>query len=255
MKPKKHAVPPKGNQKFRATTRQTPLMKETAKRFKGPPLKKAEQIGEFVLERIPTQIGMGFERKRIFRASADSSLRNKRAIELMYCAERSNLAISLLNAAGVKAWLARGLIFEENVAGKKWYFHDTVEFSVGGKVYSLDFLDDISHKGNVAPVLRKGPVEEHPHRLDAVVFLRGADSRQLRARNWADYNKFSKRFIKNPYRELRNDLRRIELLGNNGIIPKKTAEALRERSKANFDRLEKWLAKRGAEAKPGSSKK
>jgi hypothetical protein len=244
MKPKKHAVPPKGNQKFRATSRQTPLIKETAKSFKGPPLKKVEQIGEFVLKKIPTQVGLGFERKRIFRASADSSLRNKRAIELMYCAERSNLAISLLNASGVKAWLARGLIFEKNVAGEKWYFHDTVEFSVKGKVYSLDFLDDINHVGNVAPFIREGPVEEHPHRNDVVVFLRGADSHQLRARNWADYNKFSKRFIENPYRELRNDLRRIELLGNNGIIPKGTADALRKRSMDNFERIEKWLAKK-----------
>jgi hypothetical protein len=251
MKPKKHAVPPKGSQKYRATTRQTPLVKETAKKFRGPPLKKAERIGEFVLERIPTQVGMGFERKRIFRASADSALRNKRAIELMYCAERSNLAISLLNAAGVKAWLARGLIFEKNAAGEKWYFHDTVEFSVGGKVYSLDFLDDINHAGNVAPKIRAGPVEEHPHRPDVIVFLRGADSHQLRARNWADYNKFSKRFIKNPYRELRNDLRRIDLLASTGIIPKRAARALRERSRANFDRVEKWLAKKGAKVKAG----
>ena len=244
MKPKKYAVPPKGNQKFRAMSRQTPLIKEVAQKFKGPSLKKAEQIGEFVLKRIPTQIGMGFERKRIFRASADSALRNKRAIELMYCAERSNLAIALLNASGVKSWLARGLIFEKNISGEKWYFHDTVEFSVKGKVYSLDFLDDINHVGNVAPKIRAGPVEEHPHRNDVVVFLRGADSRQLRARNWADYNKFSKRFIENPYRELRNDLRRIDLLGNNGIIPKATADVLRERSKVNFDRAEKWFAKK-----------
>ena len=249
MKPKKHAVPPKGNQKFRATSRQTPLIKETARIFKGNHLKKAGQIGEFVLKKIPTQVGLGFERKRIFRTSADSSLRNKRAIELMYCAERSNLAIALLNAAGVKAWLARGLIFEKNVTGEKWYFHDTVEFSVGKKVYSLNFLDDIDHVGNVAPKIRVGPVEDHPHRSDVIVFLRGADSHQLKARTWSDYNKFSKRFIENPYKEMRNDLRRIELLGNNGIIPKKTADALRERSKANFDRVEKWLAKKGIEVK------
>jgi hypothetical protein len=249
MKPKKHAIPPKGNQKFRATSRQTPLVKETGKIFRGPPLTKAQQIGEFVLKKIPTQIGLGFERKRIFRVSADSSLRNKRAIELMYCAERSNLAIALLNGAGIKSWLARGLIFEKNIAGEKWYFHDTVEFSIKGKIYSLDFLDDVNHTEYVTPKIRVGPVEDHPHRNDVVVFLRGADSKQLRVRNWTEYNNFSTRFLKNPFRELRNDLRRIDLLGNNGIIPKNTANALRERSKTNFDRVKKWVLKKGAKFK------
>jgi len=245
MKPKKYAVSPRGNQILRATTRMTPLVRDTSRRFRGTPLDKAGQVGKFVLEKIPTQIGLGFERKRIFRASADSSLRNSRAIDLMYCAERSNLAIALLNGAGVRSWLARGLIFEKNVSGEKWYFHDTVEFSVKGKVYSLDFLDDLE-SGKVAPRIRSGPVEDHPHRNDVLIFLRGADSRQLRARNWGDYIRFSNRFIKNPNRELRNDLRRIDLLGNSGIIPRQIALSLKERSKDNASRLEKWIATKGA---------
>jgi len=138
MRLKKFGVKPANALKFRRTSRPNKLISRLSTFFYGSEAEKARQIADYVIHQIPVneQINV-LEKKRLFRVRAADSVKAKNPVGVFHCAERCNLAISILNEAGVKSWLARVVYPHE----KSWRFHDYVEFSSGGKVHTLGFVN------------------------------------------------------------------------------------------------------------------
>jgi hypothetical protein len=141
----------------------------------------------------------------------------KKAIGPMHCAERCDLALALLNAAGIKSWLARVLIIDHK--SKKCEFHDYVEFTANkGGVCTLAFTN---HKGtNMNYVMIDGPVELSMSAVGKLV-LRAIDSKQIGGTgNWEEYKRFERRLLdRGLQREMKKNERRIELLQTEGLMP------------------------------------
>jgi hypothetical protein len=203
--------------RFRRTTRATWHMREASRKMgRGPPLAKAKKVAELVLERIPSDSSIrGAEKKRMFRRSAHQALLYKKPIGAMHCAERCNLAIGLLNASGVKSWLAR--VVQLDRGKKQWHFHDFVEFASGEKIYTITFETTSASKGGY--IILPQSVEENFRGSNPIVF-RAADSKQIGGvDNWATYREYTAKLTKNLVKEIDKNQRRINLLVRNGLIP------------------------------------
>jgi len=97
-------VRPIGSEKFRRA-RVTPLVKKAASTFYGAELMKAEDITKFVLQKTPVIPNWETKKGRI--GSAHRVLKGRKDHIPSVCFDRCNLAIGLLNAAGIKSWLVR----------------------------------------------------------------------------------------------------------------------------------------------------
>jgi hypothetical protein len=226
MRPKKFGSKPSSNsiERFKRTTRITPFVSKVGSHFQGTPQQKARNIALVVSKRIPLDEDITwFERKRVFRRNAHDSLMHQKAIGFAHCAERCNLAIALLNAAGVRAWLARVIMVpEKRVKGKiNWHFHDVVEF-MDGKHISRIMFDNIVSEGVLGHIVLPGAVDSKYEGIHSPIVFRGADSKQIGGvGNWEEYKKYSKRLDKPSglASEINKNKRRIELLVKEGIIP------------------------------------
>lgn len=225
MRPKKFGIKPSSTsiERFKRTTRITPAISNVARFFEGTPQRRVEQVALSVLLRIPFDESIkGIEKKRVFRRNADTALFKKKAIGCIHCAERCNLAIALLNASGVKAWLARVLVIPEKKVMIKtnWQFHDFVEFEQEGRVKLLVF-DNTSSAARYNYAIFSGTVDSAFKRIPSIVF-RGADSKQIGGvGNWHEYEKYSKR-LDDPkvlFVEINKNKNRVDLLLDEGIIP------------------------------------
>ncbi len=203
--------------RFRRTTRANHLVHEFAAQVKGDSFQKAEQIAKKVLEQIPGSDTIKvIEKRRIFARGAGIAMAEKKPIGPFHCVERCNLALALLNASGVKSWLARVIVFNRKI--KKVEFHDYVEFSAGGGVCTLMFTN---HKGTDKNfVVLEGPVELSVHSVGNMT-LRALDSKQIGGTgNWNEYKRFERRISgMGFYREIKKNERRIELLQKEGLMP------------------------------------
>jgi len=226
MRPIKFGKKPTVNsiERFKRTTRLTPIVSRFGYSIIGTPQEKANQVALKVLEKLPISEEIkGMEKKRIFRINAENSLMRRNAIGAYHCAERCNLAIALLNASGVKAWLARVLVMpEKKVKGTtNWHFHDVVEFSDGKKVNHLMF-DNNKLDNNFSYAILSGAVDFNKNSSRTQIVFRGADSKQIGGvGNWNEYQKYSKKLDspKGIVNEFDKNKRRIDLLVHEGIIP------------------------------------
>lgn len=205
-------------ERFRRTARSAPAIAKRAESIKGPALSRATKVANIVLERIPIDWGLCSGKKRLFRRNAASAILKKKPIGFLHCAERCNLALSLLNASGVKSWLAREMILVTDEAGKqKWHFHDYVEFFANDEVHTLVF-----HA--LKPVIDTyaifdGPMEKIRGNKNSYIF-RGADSQQIGGvASWREYEAFGRKMRQNPKNEVAKNERRMELLVAEGLIP------------------------------------
>ena len=208
--------------RFRRTTRPTPAVMNAAKAFSGPDEKKVGQAAALVIDRIPHDFRIEKEPKRIFRRTAEQAMKRRVPIGYLHCAERCNLAIALLNAAGMKAWLAREI--DIDTLRRQVYFHDFVETMINGKVHTLLF--HVSGPVIDSYDLREGPANKaFPEKK--FYMLRGADSKQIGGiGNWKEFRRYAARFKNNPQVELEKDRRRVALMIREGIIPKEAAGQL-----------------------------
>jgi len=230
MRSKRVGLKPEQNsiERFKRTSRITHHISRVTATLKGSPSTKAERIALTVLRRLPIDESIeGVEKKRIFRRTAEHALLKKRAIGPLHCAERCNLAIALLNASGVKAWLARVFVTPK-VEGSnklKWHFHDFVEFVEEGRVKTLVFDSLFVPKGVADRFnydILSGTINSVFPKNHSFVF-RAADSKQIGGvGNWNEYKKYSKRLDTRDglVGELAKNKRRIDLLIKEGIIPK-----------------------------------
>ena len=200
-----------GAEKIRTKARVTRRITSVAQQFTGESLSKAKQISLFVCKTIPlSKEKKAFEKMRVFKRSADSAVRRNHDISSLPCIERSNLAIALLNASGLNAWLARCLwVGAEN----KLKIHDTVEFVVDGNIYSLNFFS--------GPRITKGTANNSFKLDNPLVFLRGVDTAHIGgAKNWPKFKSFAERYVRDEIKELTNrDLKRLEMMLSDHIIP------------------------------------
>ncbi len=203
--------------RFRRTTRLTwHLMEASRKLGRGPPNVKAKKVAELVLEKIPTDLNIiHSEKNRLFRRSAHNALLYKKPIGPMQCAERCNLAIALLNASGVKSWLARVIYLERKT--KTWHFHDYAEFVSGERVYTLVFGTKPDGRGDYTII--PDAVEQVFKGSNPVVF-RATDSKQIGGvDSWATYKAYSRKLNQSFTKEMVKNRRRLDLLIREGIIP------------------------------------
>lgn len=222
MKLKKSTIRVSNNslERFRRTARVTPPIAKRAETIKGTAENKANKIGNIVLQRIPIDWRVCKNKLRLFRRNSAQSLLKKKPIGFMHCAERSNLAISLLNASKVKAWLAREMILTKNSKGEeKWHFHDYVEFY--SKERGLFTLVFTAFKPSIDTyAIFKGPMENLRNSKKSLIF-RGADSKQIGGiGNWKEYEKYTKKLNWDPKKEIQKDRNRIDLLAREGVIPR-----------------------------------
>jgi len=202
--------------RFRRTTRVNPKIKEMAASFMGSERHKVEQIAKKVLEQIPPSNTINqVEKQRIFRRGAEVTIKQKKPIGPFHCAERCNLALALLNAAGVKSWLARVFVFIPKT--KKFIFHDYVEFSHRGGVSTLVFTNNLGTSKN--HVIFEGPVEASIGAVGSYVF-RAVDSKQIGGiGNWEEYERYNKKLRINYLKEVEKNYRRIGLMQREGLMP------------------------------------
>lgn len=228
MRPKKFGLKPANTsvERFKRTCRITPVISTAASSFTGSPSTKAQKIAFTVLQKLPvSELIKGVEKKRLFRRTAENAFVNKKVIGPMHCAERCNLAISLLNASGVKAWLARVLVPSKGLGETKWMFHDVVEFAEDGVVKTLVFDNlrlpqGVSEKYNFN--ILQGPIEDLFKFKSPLVF-RAIDSKQIGGvGDWNEYKKYSAKLssFSGLIKENEKNRRRINLLIKEGLIPK-----------------------------------
>ena len=225
MRPRKFLEKPRANsiERYKRTTRITPIVSRIGSSVVGTPQEKVKQVALMVLKKLPlNERVLNVEKKRIFRRNAESALMRQSPIGSWHCAERCNLAIALLNASGVKSWLARVLVMPDMLKAKGWQFHDVVEFADGKNVKHLMFdnkglIDDFSY------AILPGAVDSvnNSASRDVVVF-RAVDSKQIGGvGNWNEYKKYTNRLdtLNGLVGEINKNKRRIDLLIREGIIP------------------------------------
>ena len=219
-----------GAEKLRRAARETPLVRKAAAEFYGEEKKKAENIMRFVISR--TLMAPRTEEKKGAIGTAHRMLAGKAGHEPSVCFDRCNLAIGLLNAAGIKSWLVREVALGDNA---KWEIHDYVEAAIGGKVHTLVFAHN-PLEGRLYYWMEPKPAHEAIEtRFGVGTFFRGADSANIggvkdmkgvvRLRNrLEDSAKFRAEREKNK--------RRVDLLVKEGIMPKEFAQRLKKEGQA-----------------------
>jgi len=241
-RPKRFYLKPEKNDpnRLRRISRPTPSIIEAAKMFSGSDKKKVMEAATLALVKLPQDFSLGLEKERVFKRNAEQATKSRLPIGRLSCAERCNLAIALLNAAGIKAWLARGISI--GTLGKELHFHDFVETMIDGKVHTLLFRSTkpmvlrgkvqkplFSNTGSTLDSydIRFGSVNKlFPER--GLLILRGADSKQIGGvGKWRELERFVKKLKKNPTAEKEKDKRRLALMLSEGIIPNEAMEQIR----------------------------
>jgi len=207
-----------------------PTLEEIALQFKGTPKSIADQVGNFVMGHLPNSAKTENHKTRIFQRSAAEIVERAHPIGRFHCVDRSTLAISLLHASHVPAWVVRGIGYNQKFG--KWIFHDAVEFVHNREIHTLDFFFDENRH-----TVTKGPAEDqfsktHPNRT--TIFLRGIDTSHLGINTWEEYEAFSNSFFKRHQDEVRANLSRIEQMAKHGVIPKEVAQQLISNAKKHL---------------------
>jgi hypothetical protein len=213
MRPKKFGVKPlKTNpERFRRTTRVTPRIKAIASSFKGTNEAKAWQIIEFVMKQRPYNTEQPASNKKVlFRKNADRLAAKVEPADVLHCAERCTLALALLNASGIPAWLARQISLRRGI--ERAEFHDYVELFINGKVHTMIFQNKFG-------TLYSGTAKTNVHERQGI-FYRAADLKQISGIDSSKkYEEFRKKFVKNFSKELEKNDTRMRRLVSEQIIP------------------------------------
>ena len=210
-------------ERLRQESKATSKVRDVAKRFRGTEIEKAEQIAKRVISHTLFTPESTL-RKRFH--SANRILTRKRAFNDNVCIDRCNLTIGLLNAAGIKSWLARQVVFEIHGTSGSWKIHDFVESIIGGKIYTIYFGRnlDLDYYG-----LKKGPAEEL---LGNGTILRGIDSSHVGGiKDLQTLKSFIQKVNRKGFfeREKKINEKRIEFMIAHGLIPKEIGAKLKKR--------------------------
>ena len=165
--------------------------------------------------------------RRKFR-SADRILTKKEKFSGNICIDRCNLAVALLNASGIKSWLARQIVVEQHGASFKWRVHDFVETVVGGKIHTVLFGRDL---GKDYFNIVAGPANKNVKGLGSY-FFRGVDSNHIGGvKDNISLKKLMERVDKKGFfdEEVNVDKKRIDLMVREKLIPKEVAAQLKHR--------------------------
>lgn len=225
MRPKRFGVKPlkTSPERFSRLTRIHPNVRKLAQTITEHGPKKIYKVADIVLEKIPTDWNLPIDKRRLFRRSAEESVSSRKKIGPLHCTEQCHLALGLLRASNVPAWLVREVDF--NSQRKKWEGHSFVEAVINGQLYTLFFFTHI--KGFDRPMdsyeVFEGPVEKNINHPQALYF-RGADIKQIGGvGNYAEFNKFIERIKNNRGKEIEKNRRRVALMEKEGIIPEEVA--------------------------------
>ncbi|MFA6065076.1 MAG: hypothetical protein WCW44_03970 [archaeon] len=206
---------------------------ELANKSFGREAKKLDLILKFVLQKLPYTEALGKNGKIIWPRYFKTSQKTLVAKQLRNnnCVDRCNLLISLLTSSGVKAWTVRRM--DRDWTNKSWRMHDFVEAVIDGKVHSIN----ISHD-RLSGELVSSVHQAYGHELysaqatgEASYFLRGADSRHIGGvKGFIGMRNFSRRFADGKLFavEKRKNERRIDLMVEQGIMPKAIGEQLKK---------------------------
>jgi len=223
-------TPLTGAEKMRRATRGTPLVQKVAATFSGEERKKAEDIMKFVLSKTSGGKRIGLKKGAI--GTSHKMLTGTIRHEPVVCFDRCNLAIGLLNAAGIKSWLAREISLGSNA---KWEIHDYVEASIGGQVHTLAFGYDPIEERLYHLVIPKPAHEAIESTFGAGMFLRGADSANIGGvKSMKEVTSFRNRLEDSLKFKLEREKnkRRVDLLVKEGIMPNDFALSLKKAKQA-----------------------
>ncbi|MEK6958966.1 MAG: hypothetical protein AABW59_02870 [archaeon] len=209
-------------EKYRRVARVTSLVKKKANTFYGAELMKAEGISKFVLDKTPVVPGWNTKKGPI--GTAHNVLQGRSGHTPAVCFDRCNLAIGLLNAAGIKSWLVREVSLGSNAT---WELHDYVEAVVGGKVHTIVFGYNPA-EGRLYRWIDPRPAHKALSSPTSI-FLRGADSANIGGvKDMRGVVKLRNR-LENTAKfalEQKKNKRRIALMAKEGLMPKDFAREL-----------------------------
>ena len=207
--------------KLRKESKLTVGVREHAKKFQGNQKDRAIAISKEVLSH--TLFTSEATMRKKFH-SAHRILTRKERYNDNVCIDRCNLALGLLNAAGIKSWLARQVVFEVKGTNASWRIHDFVEAVIDDKLHTISFGRslDSDYYG-----LKEGPVERV---IGGGTFLRGIDSSHVGGvKDLETLRRFIKRVNGKSFfqREKVENSKRIDLMVKEGLIPKEIRDKLK----------------------------
>ncbi len=210
-------------ERARQESKATSKVRDVAKRFSGTQREKAEQVAKRVISHTLFTPESTL-RKRFH--TAHRILTRKKAYNDNVCIDRCNLAIGLLNAAGIKSWLARQVVFEIQGTSGGLRVHDFVESIIDGKVHTVYFGRnlDLDYYG-----IKEGPAEEF---LGEGTILRGVDSSHVGGiKDLQTLKSFTQKANRKGFfeREKIENAKRIDFMVEHDLIPKEIGEQLKKK--------------------------
>jgi hypothetical protein len=211
--------------KIMGKSKLTPLIRVVSILTPGRGIKKVEAIAKKVINQIKYDNNLNEKcNKKILTKDAHAFLKKPGKVGFLHCADRSNLAISMLRGTGIKSWLAREIRL--NTQSGKIEFHDYVEFFLQGKIHTLAFGEKIA-EGPYYLISEGSAHKNYASRLSQI--FRGADAGHIGGMvNYEKYSKFVMRVEKDPQKQLDKEKRRLELLVKSRIMPKQALEQLKK---------------------------
>ncbi len=210
-------------ERLRQESKATSKVRDVAKRFSGNEREKAEQIAKRVISHT-LFTSESTLRKRFH--SANRILTRKKAYNDNVCIDRCNLAIGLLNAAGIKSWLARQVVFEMHGVSSGLRVHDFVESIIDGKIHTVYFGRnlDLDYYG-----IHAGPAEEF---LGEGTILRGIDSSHVGGiKDLQTLKSFTEKANRKDFFGIEKveNAKRIDFMVEHGLIPEEIGKQLKKK--------------------------
>jgi hypothetical protein len=200
----------------------TSLVRRHAKQYKGDDSTRAKAIATEVIKRTLFTPNSTIRKK--YRTAHNTLSRHKKLNDNI-CIDRCNLAIGLFNAAGIRSWVARQVIFEIRGTSGKFMLHDFVEAVIDGKIHTIYFGRNLDKDYFD---IKKGPANKV---VGEGKYYRGVDSSHLGGiRDVASFKTYVAKMNRKDFFEKENleNKKRLEFMIKEGLIPEEIANQLSE---------------------------